>query len=65
MGGWTRMDTDVLRFDPSQRNGPCPVHHDRTSDAAPDTVVEFDLTLQAQNDTSRLDVKTIPYRHPW
>ena len=27
--------------------------------AAPDTVVEFDLTLQAQNDTSRVDSKTI------
>ena len=30
------------------------------SDAAPDTVVEFDLRLTSQNDTSRNDVKTIP-----
>ena len=30
------------------------------SDAAPDTVVEFDLSLTSQNDTSRSDVKTIP-----
>jgi len=30
------------------------------ADAAPDTVVEFDMTLQAQNDSSRLDIKTIP-----
>ena len=29
------------------------------ANAAPDTVVEFDLTLQAQNDSSRSDVKTI------
>ena len=29
------------------------------ANAAPDTVVEFDLTLQAQNDTSRTDVETI------
>ena len=30
------------------------------ADAAPDTVVEFDLRLTSQNDTSRSDVKTIP-----
>ena len=30
------------------------------NDAAPDTVVEFGLSLTAQNDTSRVDVKTIP-----
>ncbi len=30
------------------------------TDAAPDTVVEFDLSLTAQNDTTRVDVKTIP-----
>ena len=30
------------------------------TDAAPDTVVEFDLSLMAQNDTTRVDVKTIP-----
>ena len=30
------------------------------TDAAPDTVVEFDLSLTSQNDTSRSDVKTIP-----
>ena len=29
------------------------------ANAAPDTVVDFDLTLQAQNDSSRLDIKTI------
>jgi len=29
------------------------------SDEAPDAVVEFDLSLQAQNDTSRTDTKTI------
>ena len=30
------------------------------TDAAPDTVVEFDLSLTSQNDTSRSDVKSIP-----
>ena len=30
------------------------------TDAAPDTVVEFDLRLTSQNDTTRSDVKTIP-----
>lgn len=30
------------------------------ADAAPDTVVEFDLKLTSQNDTSRSDLKTIP-----
>ena len=29
------------------------------ADAAPDTVVEFDLSLQAQNDTSRVAVETV------
>ena len=29
------------------------------ADEAPDSVVEFDLTLQSQNDTSRVDVKPI------
>ena len=54
---WTQMSSVLIR-----PNETVPALFTMTvpADAAPDTVVEFDLTLQAQNDTSRLDVKTIP-----
>ena len=53
---WTQMSSVLIR-----PNETVPALFTMTvpADAAPDTVVEFDLTLQAQNDTSRLDVKTI------
>ena len=53
------MDAILVRSSSSGRRCSGLVHGVRSWTAAPDTVVEFDLTLQAQNDTSRVDSKTI------
>ena len=60
MVGWTCLDTDVLSV-LIRPNETVQALFTMTvpANAAPDTVVDFDLTLQAQNDSSRLDIKTI------